>query len=474
MGSSQETGDLSGDERGARAEALKRGGEGRVALVRRAKERVMRRPLLRLFPDPLDRVELRRVRRQAEEFQPAAVGREPEFTVGVEVVARAVVDHQEHFRRVRRPSSFKKSRNVWALNTAANWYWKRGRTSSDTAPKRCAAIEHHISPHLGRVRLAKLTPQHLQAWMATLETKGVSAGRRRYARVVLRTALNTAIRWRLITVNTATLIDAPRTTSRQIRPLNPDDARALLNACREHPLEAFVTVALGCGLRLGEALGLQWADVDLDAGTLQVRRAVQRFGGDAAARRPLLAERKRIRAALKALKSTPRTPEASDTRARLAEELQTVRAAFAKVKTSVQVTELKSARSRRTIALPAVAIIAALRSPRVRQLEARLAAGGHWPDRGFVFTSSIGTPLEPRNVTRQFKALLTTAKLPDMRLHDLRHSCATLMLAQGVSPRVVMETLGHSQVSLTLNTYSHVLPALQEDAAAKMDAILSK
>ena len=333
-----------------------------------------------------------------------------------------------------------------------------------------AAIEHHISPHLGRVRLAKLTPQHLQAWMATLETKGVSAGRRRYARVVLRTALNTAIRWRLITMNAATLIDAPRTTSREIRPLNPDEARALLDACREHPLDAFVTVALGCGLRLGEALGLQWADVDLDAGTLQVRRAVQRFGGDAAARRPLLVERKRLRAALKA---TLRTPDASDTRARLAEELQTVRGAFAKVKTSVQITELKSVRSRRTIALPTVAITA-LRSHRTRQLEARLAAGRHWQDRGFVLTSTVGTPLEPRNVTRQFKALLTAAKLPDMRLHDLRHSCATLLLAQGVNPRVVMETLGHSQVSLTLNTYSHVLPALQRDAAARMNAVFER
>jgi integrase len=78
-------------------------------------------------------------------------------------------------------------------------------------------------------------------------------------------------------------------------------------------------------------------------------------------------------------------------------------------------------------------------------LEARLAAGRHWQDRGFVLTSALGTPLEPRNVTRQFKALLTAAKLPDMRLHDLRHSCATLLLAQGVNPRVVMETLGHSQ-----------------------------
>ena len=152
--------------------------------------------------------------------------------------------------------------------------------------------------------------------------------------------------------------------------------------------------------------------------------------------------------------------------------MQAVRAALAKVKTSVQITELKSARSRRTIALPAV-VVAALRAHRVRQLEARLAAGGRWQDRGFVFASSVGTPLEPRNVTRQFKALLTVARLPNIRLHDLRHSCATLLLAQGVSPRVIMETLGHSQVSLTLNTYSHVLPALQQDAAAKMDAILS-
>ena len=330
-----------------------------------------------------------------------------------------------------------------------------------------AAVERHISPHLGRVRLAKLTPQHLQAWMATLEAKGVSSGRRRYARVVLRMALNTAIRWRLVPINVAMLIDAPRTTTREIRPLSPDEARALLDACRDHPLDAFVTVALGCGLRLGEALGLQWSDVDLDGGTLQVCRAVQRFGGDASARRPLLAERKRIRSALKAI---PRKRETAEARARLRSELHEVREAFSKVKTSVQVTELKSDRSRRTIALPAV-VIKALRSHRTRQLEARLAAGSHWQDRGFVLTSSIGTPLEPRNVTRQFKALLAVAKLPDMRLHDLRHSCATLLLAQGVNPRVVMETLGHSQVSLTLNTYSHVLPALQHEAAARMDAV---
>ncbi len=148
-----------------------------------------------------------------------------------------------------------------------------------------------------------------------------------------------------------------------------------------------------------------------------------------------------------------------------------MRTALREVKTTVNVTELKTARSRRTIALPSVAV-RALRTHRVRQLEARLVAGGRWADGDFVFASSTGTPMDPRNVTRQFKALLKEAELPDMRLHDLRHSCATLLLAQGVDPRTIMETLGHSQISLTLNTYSHVLPALKQEAALKMDIVL--
>jgi integrase len=284
--------------------------------------------------------------------------------------------------------------------------------------------------------------------------------------------LNTAIRWRLISVNSATLIDAPRATRREIRPLAPEEAKAFLTAAKGHPLEAFFVVALACGLRLGEALGIQWADVDLDARTLQVHRAVQRAGGNVTARRPLLAARKRILKDLHRLEEQdPSVPDAAQQRARLAKELQEVRKALAAVKTSVQVSEPKSSRSRRTIALPTVAVTA-LRAHRVLQLEARLAAGGRWRDQGFVFASGIGTPLDPRNVTREFKSLLVAAGLPNIRLHDLRHSCATLLLAQGVNPRVVMETLGHSQVSLTLNTYSHVLPALQRDAAAKIDAAL--
>src|SRR5262249_28291346 len=159
-----------------------------------------------------------------------------------------------------------------------------------------------------------------------------------------------------------------------------------------------------------------------------------RFGGDPAARRRLVAERKRLRAALK---GTDETAENAALRVELVLELKKVRAKLAQEKTTIQVTEPKSSRSRLTIARPAVAV-SALRPYRVRQLEARLAAGSKWRDNGFVFASSIGSPLDPRNVTRQFKALLTLAKLPNIRLHDLRHSCATLLLAQGVNPRVVM------------------------------------
>jgi integrase len=327
------------------------------------------------------------------------------------------------------------------------------------------AVSRYIVPHLGPRRLAQLVPEQVQAWLSSLDRDGVSAARRAYVRVILRNALNTALRWRLVVRNAATLVDAPRTVAHEIQPLTPDQAQALLKTTKGEPLDALVTVGLSCGLRRGEMLGLQWADVDLDAGTLQVRRALQRFGGDGATRRPLLAAQRRIRVELKGDGVT------DDRRHALQQELAAVLKKLKAIKTSLHIVEPKSARSRRSITLPAVAVTA-LRAHRVRQLETRLAAGGRWQEGGFVFTSGIGTPIEPRRITREFRALLKRAGLPLIRLHDLRHSCATLLLAQGVSARVVMETLGHSQVSLTLNTYSHVLPALQQDAARKMDAIL--
>ena len=240
----------------------------------------------------------------------------------------------------------------------------------------------------------------------------------RGAREVLRTALNQAVRWELVSRNVAALTDAPRHLARQIEPLTPRQATALLAAVAGHRLEGLITVAVGLGLRQGESLGLRWEDIDFETGVLVVRQTLERAGRE------------------------PRFEEP------------------------------KTARSRRTIIMPDI-VAAALRRYRTCQLEERLAAGSRWRESGLVFTSSIGTAVQKSTLHKAFKAILRKAELPNIRYHDLRHTAATLLLVQGVDPRTIMETLGHSRVGLTLNTYAHVMPALQRAAAAKMDAILS-
>lgn len=172
-------------------------------------------------------------------------------------------------------------------------------------------------------------------------------------------------------------------------------------------------MAVTTGLRQGELLGLRWAEVDFEDGTLRVRQALQRG----------------------------------------------------------QFVEPKTARSRRSINLPERAL-GALRRQRALQAEQRLAAGPDWRDNGLVFASSIGTPLDGVNVTKRFQALLARAGLPRMRFHDLRHCAATLLIHAGVDMRVVMEVLGHSTIATTMNLYAHVLPAAKEAAAHRLDALL--
>ena len=184
-------------------------------------------------------------------------------------------------------------------------------------------------------------------------------------------------------------------------------------------------MALTLGLRRGEILGLHWSDIDLDAATLRVNYALQRFDG------------------------------------------------------KLHLVEPKTEKSRRALPLPSL-LVAALRVHRSRQLEERLALGSDWQESGYVFVSTIGTPIEPRNINRTFDALIEKAnkeiegndKLPKIRFHDLRHSCATMLLSQGVPQRTLMEILGHSQISLTMNTYSHVLPEMTRAAIGVMDSIL--
>ena len=147
--------------------------------------------------------------------------------------------------------------------------------------------------------------------------------------------------------------------------------------------------------------------------------------------------------------------------------------ALARVGGKLQFIEPKSRQSRRTIPLHD-GLITVLKAHRRHQLEERLAAGSRWQDAGLVLTTGIGTPLEPRALNEDFDRIVTKAGLRRVRLHDLRHACASFLLAQGVHPRVVMELLGHSQISLTMDTYSHVMPDAMREAVRRMEAVLGR
>jgi len=282
-----------------------------------------------------------------------------------------------------------------------------------------AIVRRHIEPEVGRITLSKLTPQDVQRLLNNKLESGLSPRRVRHIHSVLRNALGQAHRWGMVARNVATLVSPPSVKRSEIQPFSPEQARAFLQATKGDRLEALYSVALAVGLRRGEALGLRWQDVDLERGTLTVNKSLQRIGS------------------------------------------------------KLTLVEPKTAGSRRTIVLPEVALTA-LKAHRARQNEERLKMGPLWQENKLVFTTTVGTPLEAGNVARRnFKKLLRSADLPDIRFHDLRHTAATLLLAQGIHPRVVMEILGHSQISLTMNTYSHVLPTLQHEAASKIDAILN-
>jgi integrase len=301
----------------------------------------------------------------------------------------------------------------------------------------------YVLPALGRRPLAKLTPQEVQAMLNALgkRTPRLSPRTVQYTHAVLRSALGRAVKWGLVARNVATLAEPPAGQRAKAQPLTVAQAQALLTTARgqEHRLEPLLTVTLATGLRLGELLALRWQDVNLAAGTLTVRYTLERVP-------------KRDRATGPA----PRVDGADG-----ADDGGAWRLA-----------PPKSARGSRSLPLiPAAA--AALKLQRTRVLEARLAAGSRWREGDFVFPSSLGTPLGGRNVFREYQELLAAAGIPHKRFHDLRHSTATFLLAAGVAERVVMEMLGHSQISLTMNTYAHVLPAVLGEAAEKLGALFT-
>jgi integrase len=277
-------------------------------------------------------------------------------------------------------------------------------------------IDTHVNPALGRLRLHALSPQQVQAMLAGLQLKKLAPRTIRGVRAVLRAALGDAVRCGLVARNAAALAHGPRVETTEMKVLSEADVQVFLKAIEGDRLEAFFVTAVSGGLRLGELLGARWTDIDLAAATVRVQQALQRIKGE------------------------------------------------------LRFVEPKSKRSRRIVHLPTFAVEALRRHQEAQNLE-RPLAGSRWTDSGLVFTSTIGTPLDERNVRRAFKALLADANLPTLRLHDLRHTAATLLLARGVSARVVMAMLGHSQISLTLDTYTHVSGSLQAEAARRLDEV---
>lgn len=278
-------------------------------------------------------------------------------------------------------------------------------------------VRVHVAPALGRHRLAKLTAQQVQVFLNE-KAKTSSARIVKYCRDVLRIALGRAVKWRLIAENVAALTEPPRIERTPIAALSREDARAILAAFKGDVLEVPVTLALTLGLRRGEVLGLRWADVDLDQAIITVRFQVQYQGGEWRFRAP------------------------------------------------------KSQESRRTLPAPPF-LIETLREHRRRQLAARLALGAAWQDYDLVCPTELGTPQHGMNVTHRFQRGLARKGLPAMRFHALRHGTATLLLAQGVDARTIMEILGHSQISTTLNTYAHVGAELKRGVAERMQVALA-
>ncbi|MDP8905440.1 MAG: site-specific integrase [Chloroflexota bacterium] len=310
----------------------------------------------------------------------------------------------------------------------------RSRVRPSTWRSRETHIRVYLVPTLGRIPLGKLTPADVERALAGFIANGrpVSTSRRgrparpvspltaRHIRATLRRALTEATRDGMVARNAAGDASAPYVAHKPVAYLEAPVARRLLEATADTEYGPLYALAATTGLRLGELLGLRWPDVNLEAGTLTVRQTLTRVAGNGWA-----------------------------------------------------LAEPKSARSRRTIPLPSTARAALLRQQE-RQQAARTAVGDAWQARdGLVFTDEAGRPCDPHRVSSAFHRAREAAGIPRVRLHDLRHTAATLMLAEGVPLAVISEWLGHAGIAITASHYAAVVPALRHEAAAAVDRALS-
>ena len=283
-------------------------------------------------------------------------------------------------------------------------------------------VRSHIVPAIGRAKLETLRKAHIDRLYADLLRSGLASSTVRRVHAVLHAALEEAVRGDLIPRNPATHANKPKVRQEEIEPLDAGQARSLLDAARGDRFEALYVLCLTSGLRQGEALGLKWGDIDLDAGTLRVNRQLLRVRG---------------------------------------EDGKPGKLEFSEPKNS----------SKRTVGLPQRAV-SALKSHHKRQYEEKLRAA-LYADQGLVFASGRGSPLDAQNVVnRHFKPLLKRAELPDIRFHDLRHSCLSLLAQRGEPIRDLQALAGHATAAFTLQRYTHHYEASAKRTASAMDETL--
>jgi integrase len=276
---------------------------------------------------------------------------------------------------------------------------------------------HHILPTLGRKKVANLSAADVDRLISQKLDSGLSVSTVQRIRFVFAQAIDQGIRWGSVTRNVARLSRAPKVVRREGRTLTPEEARLLLDALKGHRHEVLYSLMLSTGLRRGEALGLKWQDYDEKAGVISIRRQLKLEGG--------------------------------------------------KLITS----DTKTNRSRRSVNLPAPMVVA-LKVHRQRQKLEETTFPPGWEATDYIFTSLVGGALDPRNLNRDFHKVCERAGLGHWHPHELRHSAASLMLAQGVKLQVVSEVLGHASIRMTADVYGHILAPDREAAAKAMSDML--
>lgn len=260
-------------------------------------------------------------------------------------------------------------------------------------------VRNHLIAGLGDVPLQELTPQHIDKYkadkLAEMAPRSVV-----YQLTLLQSALDQAVKWGYVPRNAASLVDKPRVPRAKSARLTEAEAKQLLAALEGDRLQALYVTAMMTGLRRGELLALKWQDVDLDTGMLRVRGTLMRLNGE------------------------------------------------------LRISEPKTEKGKRTLKLARVTL-QALRAHRARQQAEQMMAGRRWQDNDLVFPTTLGTAYEPRNLNRHFNALLERAGLRHVRLHDLRHSFASLLESKGVSLKTLSTVMGHSTIGITGDLYVH-------------------